>query len=293
MLALSLGLQAHPALLTPLSAIHRCAPPLALHYDGEQNNDDEVFVLSFRPGAQDEGVYTVQGSSATSFVLAFEENHDADHFARLLNAQGFGVAPLSWSANDLVSFCDGAGYEVTLVPGGTQIEPPPKHGPSINFENENGAPSASTSGRFDFPGKAPEDPKGMDGHKPFKWPSNHMSVPLADQRTPSPSPPHPPPVDSPPSAASFILDEDLVRSLRSKLETQLREADLAIGSSIGQDTPNHIRVPVSPSEAVPECALPPRGAVALKRRGPKAIGSSFGLYSQDTPNHIRVPPVMR
>lgn len=101
----------------------------------------EAYVLIFRPGAQDEGVYTLQGTprepaSATSFVLAFERTDDATHFAQLLHAQGFDVAtPLSWSSYDLVSFCDGAGYEVSLVPGGAQIEPPPKHAPPSNFEN--------------------------------------------------------------------------------------------------------------------------------------------------------------
>ena len=36
----TLGLQARPALLAPCSAIHRCAPPRALHYDGNENRID-------------------------------------------------------------------------------------------------------------------------------------------------------------------------------------------------------------------------------------------------------------
>ena len=87
----------------------------------------QAWVLVFRPGREDEGVYTLQGAprepnSPTSFVLAFEHTDDAMQFADRLHQQGFDVAtPLPWSADDLVYFCEGAGYEVSLVPAGAQI----------------------------------------------------------------------------------------------------------------------------------------------------------------------------
>lgn len=103
----------------------------------------EAWVLIFRPGREDEGVYTLQGaprepSSPTSFVLAFERTDDANQFAQQLHAQGFDVAtPLPWSKDELVYFCEGANYEVSLVPSGAQISPPPKHGPPNDMFNHN------------------------------------------------------------------------------------------------------------------------------------------------------------
>ena len=101
----------------------------------------QAWVLIFRPGREDEGVYTLQGAprepnSPTSFVLAFEHTDDAMQFADRLHQQGFDVAtPLPWSADDLVYFCEGAGYEVSLVPAGAQITPPPMHDLSQNHGN--------------------------------------------------------------------------------------------------------------------------------------------------------------
>lgn len=101
----------------------------------------QAWVLIFRPGREDEGVYTLQGaprepSSPTSFVLAFEHTDDAMQFAQRLHQQGFDVAtPLPWSADDLVYFCEGAGYEVSLVPTGAQITPPPMHDLSHNRDS--------------------------------------------------------------------------------------------------------------------------------------------------------------
>lgn len=104
----------------------------------------QAWVLIFRPGREDEGVYTLQGAprepnSPTSFVLAFEHTDDAMQFADSLHQQGFDVAtPLPWSADDLVYFCEGAGYEVSLVPAGAQITPPPMHDLSHNHGNAAG-----------------------------------------------------------------------------------------------------------------------------------------------------------
>ena len=75
-----------------------------------------------------------------------------------------------------------------------------------------------------------------------------------------------------PTEAEKILDEDLVQSLRSELESQKDQA--------------MSEVDVSPSEAAPMTARTSRVPIALKRQSPKAIGSTFGM---DTPHHVRVP----
>lgn len=93
----------------------------------------DAYVLIFNPGRHNEGVYTLQGPSSramtgpSTYVLAFEHTNDADRFARQLQAQGFDAAtPLRWRAYELAAFCEGDGYQVSLVPAGTMIEPPPK-----------------------------------------------------------------------------------------------------------------------------------------------------------------------
>merc|ERR1711935_779887 len=75
-----------------------------------------------------------------------------------------------------------------------------------------------------------------------------------------------------PTEAEKILDEDLVQSLRSELESQKNQA--------------MSEVDVSPSEAAPMTARTSRVPIALKRQSPKAIGSTFGM---DTPHHVIVP----
>ena len=81
---------------------------------------ENAWVLIFNAGAQDEGVYTLQGetaSHAAAYVLAFERTDDAGMFAKLLQAQGFDEAtPLCWDKDELSAFCDAGEFEVSLVP---------------------------------------------------------------------------------------------------------------------------------------------------------------------------------
>jgi hypothetical protein len=187
----SLGLQARPALLAPCSAIHRCAPPRALHYDGDDHridhdDDDE----------DDECVITDKGVSC----------FNADVAGMLLNG----------------------------------VDAEPRVRPAQNEEERRRRSPGMVA---DFSTRSTED---------FKSPYGS------------------------PSEAEKILDEDLVRSLRSELESQLPEAMAETG--------------VSPYEAAP-VTQPSRRPVALKRQAPKAIGSTFGMFS-GTPKysgHVRVP----
>ena len=56
----------------------------------KSNKVYEPYVLLFNPGQHDEGVYTLQGgqeSVITTYVLAFEQQDEADRFAMLLQVR--------------------------------------------------------------------------------------------------------------------------------------------------------------------------------------------------------------
>ena len=91
------------------------------------NNKPKAWVLIFNEGSANEGVYTLQGRStrATSYVLAFEEHEEASRFGLLLQAQGFDEpAAVQWPSKHLSEFCEGAGFELGLVPHDTVLLPP-------------------------------------------------------------------------------------------------------------------------------------------------------------------------
>jgi hypothetical protein len=85
-------------------------------------------VLLFKPGQEDEGVYTLQGrSDARTFMVAFVGMEEALRFAELLQAEGFDLpAPTEWDTSQLTSFCSAAGFLLALVPQGALFLPP-KH----------------------------------------------------------------------------------------------------------------------------------------------------------------------
>lgn len=91
------------------------------------SNKPKAWVLIFNEGSANEGVYTLQGRStrATSYVLAFEEHEEASRFGLLLQAQGFDEpAAVQWPSKHLSEFCEGAGFELGLVPHDTVLLPP-------------------------------------------------------------------------------------------------------------------------------------------------------------------------
>lgn len=75
----------------------------------------------------DEGVYTLQGreTSLDTYVLGFELKDEADRFASLLEAQGFGMPDaMVWPAEQLSEFCAAAEFGLSFVPQNTLFMPP-------------------------------------------------------------------------------------------------------------------------------------------------------------------------
>jgi hypothetical protein len=86
-----------------------------------------AWVLIFNAGRSNEGVYTLQGrqSPSRSYVLAFQQNTEAERFATLLQGEGFDMAqPMEWQHDQLVQFCEMGQFEVGVVPTGTLLTPP-------------------------------------------------------------------------------------------------------------------------------------------------------------------------
>jgi len=143
-------------------------------------NQREAFVLIFNPGQPDEGVYTLQGpidGRMASCVLAFAEPDDAERFANLLSAQGFDQATThQWQVDTLTAFCDGEGFEVSLVPAGVDITPPAQNShrdtrdtrdgyndPERNFPGlDVERPDAFAKERFKLEALLEEDPDNCD-----------------------------------------------------------------------------------------------------------------------------------
>jgi len=87
----------------------------------------ECFVLIFNAGMPDEGVYTLQGreTSLDTYVLGFELKDEADRFATLLEAQGFGMPDaLLWPTEQVSDFCQVAEFGLSFVPQNTLFMPP-------------------------------------------------------------------------------------------------------------------------------------------------------------------------
>lgn len=75
----------------------------------------------------DEGVYTLQGreTSLDTYVLGFELKDEADRFATLLEAQGFGMPDtMLWPTEQLSEFCSAAAFGLSFVPQNTLFMPP-------------------------------------------------------------------------------------------------------------------------------------------------------------------------
>jgi len=90
------------------------------------NENDAVWVLLFNPQQHDEGVYTLQGrADSRTYIVAFEQGDESERFAQMLQAEGFDLAtPTEWSAVQVATFCERAGFEISLVPKGALLLPP-------------------------------------------------------------------------------------------------------------------------------------------------------------------------
>ena len=86
---------------------------------------DALFMLTFKATEKHMGVYTVQGreteqAAKGTYLLAFEQRHDAAHFASLLQAQGLNSpAPTRKSAEQLREFCGKATLRLAVMPAGS------------------------------------------------------------------------------------------------------------------------------------------------------------------------------
>jgi len=81
---------------------------------------EQAWVLVFNEGKANEDVCVDRSQSdRPPSVLAFENMHDADEFAQILQADGLeGATPLRWGADQLESFCQHSGLEAVFVPRG-------------------------------------------------------------------------------------------------------------------------------------------------------------------------------
>jgi len=91
------------------------------------NEGQAAYVLLFNANQRDEGAYTLQGrrETAETYMVAFEACDDASRFAYLLQAEGFDLPqPTAWTSEQLVSFCDTAGFHLGFVPSEALLLPP-------------------------------------------------------------------------------------------------------------------------------------------------------------------------
>jgi hypothetical protein len=122
-------------------------PPLSIE------DVKEAWVLVFEQGTKDEDICVdrTQRGRAPS-LLAFEDTRDAEHFARILQADGADTlaTAVCWEARQLTSFSDESGLKVMIMPRGELPAPTP-------------------------PGWSPESPSpGMDGPAhPYPAPDNY------------------------------------------------------------------------------------------------------------------------
>ena len=83
-----------------------------------------VYVLLFNARTENEGIHTLKDRDR-NVVLMFENEDDATRFGLLLEAQDFPSPSVeSFELEDIEEFCQGAGYDYTLVPEGALAVPP-------------------------------------------------------------------------------------------------------------------------------------------------------------------------
>lgn len=134
-------------------------------------NRNSAYVLLFNANRWDEGAYTLQGKQADTYMVAFDDCSDAGRFAYQLQAEGFALPqPSQWSAEQLVSFCDTAGFYLSLVPSGALLLPPEHNVFAMDAFEQLDASGATPSGANPQPPMHPAQ-------------SNALSQAVREQRT--------------------------------------------------------------------------------------------------------------
>lgn len=149
--------QFSPPMPRPAEPVYE--PPAADLYE-------PAWVLIFNEGQDNEGVYTHSEQGGSDSLLAFENLHDAEHFAQVLQTKGFDLAtPLHWSGRRLTTFCARAGLEMNLV-GHNDLPQPPSERRQEEFDE------------LDNPERlSPADPVRQSQQEYYKqWLENLFSV---------------------------------------------------------------------------------------------------------------------
>jgi hypothetical protein len=83
-----------------------------------------VYILLFNAGTDNEGIHSLNAKGRNT-VLMFEEEDDAVRFGLMLEAQDFPTPTVEAIGDDeVMEFCEGAGFDCKLVPAGTLVTPP-------------------------------------------------------------------------------------------------------------------------------------------------------------------------
>ncbi|CAN1210033.1 DUF3110 domain-containing protein [Tumidithrix helvetica PCC 7403] len=83
-----------------------------------------LWVLIFNTGSDTEGIYTLLVGGKNT-VVAFADEDDAIRYSGLLEAQDFLCPTVEQiDEQEIVEFCEGAGYELSVVQSGELAIPP-------------------------------------------------------------------------------------------------------------------------------------------------------------------------
>lgn len=86
-----------------------------------------VYIILFNANTANEGVHSLRVEER-ELVLMFEAEEDATRFGLMLEAQDFPPCkPEGFPQEEIEGFCDKAGYEAILVPGGHLLVPPERN----------------------------------------------------------------------------------------------------------------------------------------------------------------------
>ncbi|WP_287169683.1 MULTISPECIES: DUF3110 domain-containing protein [unclassified Microcystis] len=96
----------------------------------------QVYILLYNVGTDNEGIHTIS-SQEKQTILLFEASADATNFARQLREQNFPVPSVeSILIEEIIAFCEEAGYDWEVVPEGANKIPPVESRESGNAHQE-------------------------------------------------------------------------------------------------------------------------------------------------------------
>lgn len=95
-----------------------------------------LWVLLFNIGTDNEGIHSLLVNGKNT-VLGFKEEDDAIRFAGLLEAQDFPCPSVERiDEAEIQEFCDGAGYELSIVEEGALAIPPDQNVEKTDWQAE-------------------------------------------------------------------------------------------------------------------------------------------------------------